>query len=161
MQLRYFLIVLVAFRMFVPMRYVVYMLGFFRLWFYFFCSNVFGSLIFVASLNVFRATWSIRFFAFLSIAACPCVLLWRRIRILEVLRQLWFQFCFLSPDGYFDRCKSCIISAGRGGFVRFFLFKHACFALSQFKLLGELLVATFERGVLFFRPCVPQTVNIL
>ena len=45
------------------------------------------------------------------------------------------------------RCKSCITSAGRGGFVRFFRSKHACFAFSQFKLLGELLVATFDKGV--------------
>ena len=50
------------------------------------------------------------------------------------------------------RCKSCITSAGRGGFVRFLRFKHACFAFSQFKLLGELLVATFDKGVFGVRP---------
>ena len=36
----------------------------------YFCSNVFGSLTFVAILVVFRATWSIRFFVFSSIVVC-------------------------------------------------------------------------------------------
>ena len=36
--------------------------------------------------------------------------------------------------------------------MRFFLSKQACFAFSQFKLLGDLLVATFDRGVFGFRP---------
>ena len=50
------------------------------------------------------------------------------------------------------RCKSCITSAGSGGFVIFFRSKHAYFALSQFKLFGELLVATFDKGVFGVRP---------
>ena len=45
-----------------------------------------------------------------------------------------------------------MISAGRGGFVKFFLSKHACFAFSQFKLFGVLLVAIFDNGVFGFRP---------
>ena len=49
------------------------------------------------------------------------------------------------------RCKSCNTSAGSGGFVRFFRSKHACFALSQNKLLGELLVAMFDKGVFGLR----------
>ena len=48
-------------------------------------------------------------------------------------------------------CRLCITSAGNGGFVRFFLSNHACFMLSQFNILGELLVAAFERGVFGFR----------
>ena len=44
-----------------------------------------------------------------------------------------------------------MISARSGGFVWFFLPKHACFALSRLRLLGEQLVATFERGVFGFR----------
>ena len=39
------------------------------------------------------------------------------------------------------RCKSCMISADRGGFVRLFQSKHACLAFSQFRLSGELVVA--------------------
>ena len=44
-----------------------------------------------------------------------------------------------------------IISTGIYSFVKIFIPKHACFAFSPFKLLGELLVATFERGVFGFR----------
>ena len=43
-------------------------------------------------------------------------------------------------------------SAGSGGFSRFFRSKHACFAFSQFKLLGELFVAMFDDGVFGFLP---------
>ena len=45
-----------------------------------------------------------------------------------------------------------MIFAGSGGFVRFFLRNLACFALSQVRLFGELLLATFERGVFGFIP---------
>ena len=45
-----------------------------------------------------------------------------------------------------------MISAGSGGFSMFFRFKHACFAFSQFKLLGELFVAMFDNGVFGFLP---------
>ena len=38
------------------------------------------------------------------------------------------------------------------GFVRFFRSKHACFALTQFRLLSDLLVATFDKGVFGLRP---------
>ena len=48
--------------------------------------------------------------------------------------------------------KSCIISAGNGGFIRFFLSEYACFAFFQFKILSELLVAAFERRLFGFRP---------
>ena len=48
-------------------------------------------------------------------------------------------------------------SAGKGGFVRFFRSKHASFALSQFKLLGELFVAMFNNGLFGFLPiCVSK-----
>ena len=49
-------------------------------------------------------------------------------------------------------CKSCMISAGRDGFVRFFRSKHACFAFSQVRMVGELVAAKFERGVFGFLP---------
>ena len=48
--------------------------------------------------------------------------------------------------------KSCITSVASGGFVRFFRFKHSCVAFSQLRLLGELLVATFYKGVFRLRP---------
>ena len=34
--------------------------------------------------------------------------------------------------------------------MRFFRSKHACFAFSQLRLAGELVVAKFERGVFGF-----------
>ena len=49
-------------------------------------------------------------------------------------------------------CKSCMNSAGRGCLVRLLRPKHACLAFSQIRLLGELLVAKLERGVLSFLP---------
>ena len=50
----------------------------------------------------------------------------------------------------YDHCyTSCIIYAGRGGFVRFVRSKHACLAFSQLNLLGELVVATLDKGVFF------------
>ena len=175
MRLRYLLIVLVAFRMFVPMRYVVCILRFSRLCFYIFVRIFFGSLTFVASLIVFRATWFMRFFVLLSIVACT--LLYRTFNlslfvsvtlefapvcccggdfaIWRVFGICGFNFvsCLLMNTSFFDhRCKSCNLSAGSGGFVRFFLSNQACFVLSQFRLLGELVVASFERGVFGFRP---------
>ena len=45
-----------------------------------------------------------------------------------------------------------MISAGSGGFSRFFRSKHACFAFSQFKLFGVLFIAMFDSGVLGLRP---------
>ena len=42
-------------------------------------------------------------------------------------------------------CYLCLIFAGRGVFVRLFRSKHSCFAFSQLRLLGELLVAKLER----------------
>ena len=48
-------------------------------------------------------------------------------------------------------------SAGNGGLTRFFRSKDACFALFQFKLLGELYVAMFDNGVFGFLPiCVSK-----
>ena len=47
-------------------------------------------------------------------------------------------------------CKSCIFVAGRGGFVMFFRSKYACFEFSQLRLLGELVVATLDNGVIGF-----------
>ena len=43
-------------------------------------------------------------------------------------------------------------STGKGGFVRFFLYKHACLAFFQFKLLSELFVAMFDKGKFGFLP---------
>ena len=58
-------------------------------------------------------------------------------------------------------CRSCIISAGRGCFVRLFRSKQACFAFSPFELLGELLVVAKLKRVFFlvFYPCVIRTVK--
>ena len=49
-------------------------------------------------------------------------------------------------------CKPCIIYAGRSGFVRFVRCKHACLVFSQLKLLGELVVATMDKGLIGFLP---------
>ena len=43
-------------------------------------------------------------------------------------------------------------STDSGAFSRFFRSKHACFAFSHFKLLGERFVAMFEDGVFGFLP---------
>ena len=61
----------------------------------------------------------------------------------------FFCICTSSSD---HRLRSCITSAGRGGFGRFFRSKHACFALSQFRVFGELFVAIFDSGVFGFLP---------
>ena len=74
-------------------------------------------------------------------------------------------FCVAFGDPFFciwtsssDQCwRSCIISAGSGGFVRFMQSKHACFALSQLRLFDELFVAIFESCVFGFLPiCAPK-----
>ena len=143
-----------------------------------FCSNVFGFLTFVANRIVFRATCSIRFSMFLSIVLCTplclmlslflassigfecapvsgcvgeCVfvtVLGSDLRV-ALCGDPLFCMCTSSSD---HRWRSCITSAGRGGFVRFFRSKHACFALSQFRLFGELFVAIIDSGVFGFLP---------
>ena len=65
---------------------------------------------------------------------------------------LVFPFSLIETSSSDHLCRSCMISAGNGGFVRFFLSKHACRAFSQLKLFGELLVVAFDRGVFGFRP---------
>ena len=65
---------------------------------------------------------------------------------------LVFPFSLIETSSSDHLCKSCMISADNGGLVGFFLSKHACFTFSQLKLLGELLAATFDRGVFGFRP---------
>ena len=53
--------------------------------------------------------------------------------------------------------RSCMISAGSGGCAKFFLSKHACFASTQFRLIGVLFVPMFDKGVLGLRPkCAPK-----
>ena len=55
-----------------------------------------------------------------------------------------------------------MISAGSGGFAKFFLSKHACFAFSQFRLFGVLFVARFDKGVLGLRPkCASKGENFV
>ena len=61
----------------------------------------------------------------------------------------FFRICTSSSD---RRSRFRMTSAGNGGLTRFFQSKHACFALSQFKLLGELFVAMFDNGVFSFLP---------
>ena len=61
----------------------------------------------------------------------------------------FFCICTSSSD---HRCRSCIFSAGRGGFVRFLRSKHACFAPSQLRLFDVLFVAIFDSGVFGFLP---------
>ena len=115
-----------------------------------------------------------RFFVFLSIVACtPWYLTSNLSLAIYIVLEFapvscgggkfafWRLFCYcgftfgsclpMDTSASDHRCRSCINSAGSGSFVRFFLSKHACYALSQFKLLGELLVATFKRGVFGFR----------
>ena len=58
----------------------------------------------------------------------------------------------IETSSFDHRCNSCITLACSGGVVRFFRCKPACFALSQSRLLGELLVATFEKVVFALRP---------
>ena len=65
---------------------------------------------------------------------------------------LVFPFYLIETSSSDHLCRSCMISAGNGGFVRFFLSKHACLAFSQLGLFGELIVATFDRRVFGFRP---------
>ena len=46
--------------------------------------------------------------------------------------------------------------------MRFFRSKHACFVLSQFRLLGELFVAMFDNEVFGFLPiCAPKVENFV
>ena len=59
----------------------------------------------------------------------------------------FFCICTSPSDHHW---RSCITSAGRGGFVRIFRSKHASFALSQFGFL--LFVAIFDSGVFGFLP---------
>ena len=63
-----------------------------------------------------------------------------------------FPFSLTVTSSTDHHCRSCMTSAGIGGFSRFFQSKHACFAFSQFKLFGVLFVAMFDRGVLGLRP---------
>ena len=136
-----------------------------------FCSNVFGSFTFVDSLKFFLLpgytlfscscrvlvctrfclTFSLTLAIFYNFGA-PVFLLWRRNSLLKILWQLWFRFdFFLLMTLCLPITKSCIFSTGNDSFVKFFISKQAGFAFAQFKLLDELLVATFERGVFGFR----------
>ena len=58
-------------------------------------------------------------------------------------------------------CRSCMISDGRGCFLRLFQSKHACFAFSSFGLLGELLVAKLKRRLFSFLPMFASNCRIL
>ena len=142
----------------------------------YFCSNVFGFLTFVANRIIFRATCSNRFSIFLSIVLCTPLYLFLSLFLASsidlecatvsgcvgecvLVSILGSDLCVtLGVDPFFCICtsssahrwRSCITSAGRGGFVRFFRSKHACFALSQFRLFGELFAAIFDSGVFGF-----------
>ena len=70
MRLRYVLVTSVVCQKFVPKQCVVCRLELFHLWFYIFCSNVFGFYNFVANRMIFRATCSMRFLLFLSTIRC-------------------------------------------------------------------------------------------
>ena len=148
----------------------------------FFSSNFFGVLTFVANRIAFRAFFSMRFSLFLSTVHCtPLYLMLSLFSASSIAFEYahvsgcvgeclfmsvlgsdlcvtlgdhpFFRICTSSSD---HRSRSCITSAGRGGFVRFFRSKHACFALSQFRLLVELFVAMFDSWVFGF---LPQTRN--
>ena len=60
-------------------------------------------------------------------------------------------FCICTSSSHY-RYRSCITSAGRGCFVRFLRFKHACFALCQLRFFGELFVAIFNSELFGFLP---------
>ena len=188
MLYRYFLVTSVVCQKFIPKQCVVCWLGFFSSMVLYFCLNVFGFLTFAANRIVFSATCSIRFSIFLSIVLCtpfyPTLCLFSASSIgLEcapvsgcvgeyaLVSVLGSDLCVtLGGDPFFCICtsssdhrlRSCITSAGRGGFVRFFQSKHACFALSQFRLFGELFVAIFDSGVFGFLPiCASKGENFV
>ena len=116
------------------------------------CSNVFGFLTFVAILMVFLATCSIRFLVCASIVLCTPLYLKLSLSLASSITLgpapvfccgVEFDFCNLFgicglvfPFSLIETlssdhlCRSCMISAGNGGFVRFFLSKHACLAFS-------------------------------
>ena len=62
------------------------------------------------------------------------------------------RFRFINTSSSDHCCKSCVISAGRGGVVRFFQSKHACLAFFQYMLLGKLVVPKYERVFFGFLP---------
>ena len=154
----------------------------------YFCSNVFGFFILVASRMVFRATCSMRFLIFLSTVYCTPLYLKLSLFLASSIDSVYapfsgygseclfssflgigscgtfccfsfFRICTSSSD---HRSRSCMTSAGNGGFSRFFRSKHACFAFSQFKFLGELFVAMFDNGVFGFLPiCASKGENFV
>ena len=98
-------------------------------------------------------TFNLTLTIFITFDFAPVVCCVGELVFVRFLGICGFSSSFLIDTSSSDhRCKSCIISAGSGGFVRFFLSKHACFALYQLRLLGELLVATFDQGVFGLRP---------
>ena len=139
-----------------------------------FCSNIFGSLTSVAISIVFRATCSIFFFMLVSVCWCTPSYLRFKFSFSEAKVFLAFTpelvcgqlpaasepllligsgiLCFILTSSSDHFCKSCMISAGIGGWIRFFQSKQACLAFSQFKLLGELIVAIFVKVVFAFWP---------
>ena len=58
------------------------------------------------------------------------------------------------------RFEWCMISAGRGGFLRLFQSKHAWYAFSQIRFMGELIVAQLDRWVFGFLPMCPSNGEI-
>ena len=136
-------------------------------------SNVFGFFTFVAILMVFRATCSVRFLVCASIVLSipfyltlslffhSSITLGRHLFSVvsvnfafeDFLAFVSLSFLFLTDTSSFDHLnRSCMISAGSGGFLRFCLSKHACFAFSDFELFGVLFVAMFDKGVFGLRP---------
>ena len=144
----------------------------------YFCLNVSGFFTLVAIRMIFRSTCSKRFLIFLS--TVPCSPLYHTLKLFfassidsvyapvsgcgdECLFSSvvgiglcgifccvsFLQICTSSSD---HLSRSCLTSAGSGGFSRFFRSKHGCFAFSQFKLLSELFEAMFDNGVFGFLP---------
>ena len=136
----------------------------------------FGFFSLVASRMVFCATSSMRFLIFLSTVRCTPLYLKLSLFSASSTDSVYapvsdcgdeylfssvlgigscgtfcgvsfFRICTSSSD---HRSRSCMTSAGNGGFTGFFRSKRACFALSQFELLGELFVAMFDNGVFGF-----------
>ena len=140
----------------------------------YFCSNVLGSLTFVAIRTVFQATCGMGFF-YVGVHFILCsLLLMPLFSLSEYLVStpvLLFDHIDFHPfkdksegsgrffNGRFviltsnsdEHWRSCIISGWSGGYIKFFQSKQACLNFSQFRLFDHLVVATFDSKVLGFR----------
>ena len=133
----------------------------------YFCSNVLGSLTFVAIRTVFQATCGMGFFMLVSTSFCiplfnASFLLSEYLVSTPVLLFIdiggsegsgtFFNSRFVILTSFLDEhWRSCIISGWSGGYIKFFQSKQACFVFSQFRFFDQLVVATFDSKVLDFR----------